>query len=130
MSDCTPTNLKPEKAEEKGPKKGFASRKTAKRKGNASSEDNGGPGFGWGLATLAIVVLVGCCLLLHQCQQPPPARPADAPESQFSAQRALERLKRLLGTGAPHPLGTSANKQVVDRLVAELGTLGLQPVIK
>lgn len=59
---------------------------------------------------------------------PLPAAPADAPATSFSAARALERLRRVLGDEAPRPVGTPANARGRARLADELRALGLEPV--
>ncbi len=46
----------------------------------------------------------------------------------FSAARARERLARILGDGAPHPLGSPAHDAVRTRLEAEIRAAGLVPV--
>jgi hypothetical protein len=87
--------------------------------------------------------------------RPPPPRPPTAPPGAFSADRALARLRPVLaaageatgapGTGkasapegpggrsreggGPHPVGSAANARVRDRLVEELGALGLRPEV-
>jgi hypothetical protein len=85
-------------------------------------------------ARLAIALGV-CAALLVQLAvawryRPPPARGADAGSAQFSALRARAVLARLLGDGAPHPIGSAANARVRERIVDELSALGLQPEIQ
>lgn len=50
----------------------------------------------------------------------------DAPADVFSAERGVRVLQRLLGDELPHPAESEANRQVLDRLVAELRGLGLE----
>ena len=80
-------------------------------------------------ALLALVSLVAVCLLVHECHHPPVPLGLDAPPEMFSAERAFQRLERLLGDETPHPLGSRANAEVRDRLLAELEGLSLQPVV-
>jgi hypothetical protein len=54
----------------------------------------------------------------------PSPLPADAPSSAFSAVRARQILKDLVGDGVPHPLGSAANAAVRDRIVKRLTELG------
>ncbi len=49
---------------------------------------------------------------------------ADAPATAFSAVRAREILKDLVGDGVPHPLGSAADAVVRDRIVKRLTALG------
>src|SRR5438309_9556506 len=76
-------------------------------------------------AALAVVMaFVGAAALRYR---PPPARPAEAPPQEFSAGRAREVLRALLGGGEPHPTGSAAGAGVRQRVVAELQRLGYQP---
>ncbi|MFL5309000.1 MAG: M20/M25/M40 family metallo-hydrolase [Myxococcales bacterium] len=79
-------------------------------------------------AALALVAAsIGAAALRYR---PPPARPADAPAQEFSAGRAREVLRSLLGEGEPHPTGSPAGARVRQRIVAELERLGYQPRIR
>lgn len=49
----------------------------------------------------------------------------DAPATAFSAARADQTLRRLLGPEIPHPVSTAANQAVRDRVRAEFATLGV-----
>ena len=60
---------------------------------------------------------------------PPPPRGEGAAATEFSAARAHAMLARLLGAGAPHPTGSTANAAVRGRLLGELRRLGLEPVV-
>ncbi|TMB03934.1 MAG: M20/M25/M40 family metallo-hydrolase [Deltaproteobacteria bacterium] len=76
-------------------------------------------------AALALVMAsIGAAALRYR---PPPARPADAPAQEFSASRAREVLRGLVGDGEPHPTGSPAGARVRQRVVAELERLGYQP---
>jgi hypothetical protein len=61
---------------------------------------------------------------------PPDPRPADAPASEFSAGRAAQVLKDLVGDGTPHVIGTEANARVRDRVVAAFRANGYAPEIQ
>ncbi|MCE7033184.1 M28 family peptidase [Lysobacter sp. GX 14042] len=60
----------------------------------------------------------------------PPAAGPDAPQTEFSAARAMDALARILGDEAPHPTGSAANAAVRERVVAELRGLGLDPEVR
>jgi hypothetical protein len=62
--------------------------------------------------------------------EPPAPRPAGPPASEFSAVRALALLGSLLGDGAPHPVGSEANRRVQERILAEMERLGLRPEVQ
>src|SRR6267143_1539126 len=80
------------------------------------------------LAALAVtIVFIGLAALRYR---PPPARPADAPAQDFSAGRAREVLRAVLGGGEPHPTGSEAGARVRQRVFAELDRLGYQPRIQ
>ncbi|MFL6262328.1 MAG: M28 family peptidase [Thermoanaerobaculia bacterium] len=83
---------------------------------------------GWGLA--AALVLFAVALLLARLGGPPPAKPASAPASEFSAGRAQAVLRDLLGDGAPHPVGSPAAAAVRERILAQLRSLGLTPEVQ
>ena len=61
---------------------------------------------------------------------PPAAVPASASETEFSAHRAVQSLRRILSPQVRHPTGTEENRIVRDRVVAELARLGLEPSIQ
>src|SRR5262249_30100404 len=62
--------------------------------------------------------------------EPPGPAPADAPSYEFSATRAVETLRRVLGDSSPHPVGSAANARVRERILAELARLGYQPTVQ
>ncbi len=62
--------------------------------------------------------------------RPPSPKPSNAPAAEFSAIRALNTLRQILGDDAPHPVGSPANERVRGRIVDELTTLGYQPEIQ
>ena len=74
------------------------------------------------VATLAIV---GALVLASALRyQPPHPHPVDAPAAEFSAGRAREVLRELVGAGEPHPTGSAANARVRRAIVAHLDRLG------
>ncbi len=78
-----------------------------------------------GLAGLAVLLLV--LLATHLASIPPAPKPSGAPASEFSAGRASEILRQLVGDSTPHPIGTEANMLVRDRIVSSLRALGYRP---
>jgi hypothetical protein len=73
-------------------------------------------------AALIGLLLLG--MLLAVGLRPPPARPAIAPENEFSAHRAIAILQDLLVEGVPHPVGSPANFVVRDRIIERLTSYG------
>src|ERR1039458_8522116 len=59
---------------------------------------------------------------------PPPAVPATAPPTDFSAARALAHLR--VFARVPHPVGTAAHDTLRDYIVEQLSTLGVQPEVQ
>lgn len=81
-------------------------------------------------ATLSVALLAVILLLSYRGIQPPAPRQADAPETQFSAARAFNALKRLVGDDLPHPVGSPADAMVRDRVIGELRKLGYEPEVQ
>jgi hypothetical protein len=73
------------------------------------------------LAVVGALALLGITILAMR-QQPPLSR--DASPEVFSAARAFDDLKDLLGDGAPHPMGSAANAKVREVVVGKLTALG------
>jgi hypothetical protein len=74
-----------------------------------------------------IIAGVGAALLLALtllAYRTPAPLAADAPPTAFSATRARDILKELVGDGVPHPIGSAADAQVRDRIVKRLAALG------
>jgi len=77
------------------------------------------------------LVLITLLLVFQALRyRPLPALAADAPQGEFSAQRAIDALAVVLGDESPHPTGSPANHAVRDRLVARLTSLGYAPEIQ
>ena len=58
-----------------------------------------------------------------------PAPRIDA-KSEFDADRALERLARILGDERPHTVDTDANDAVRERLLGEIRAIGFEPEVR
>ena len=74
----------------------------------------------------ALLVLMIALALKGQLLALPEVRSEAAP-GQFDTGRAVARLERILGDGAPHPVDTPANDAVRERILAEMRAVGLQP---
>jgi hypothetical protein len=88
-------------------------------------EPRGGVGLIAGLALLALALLLAISL-----GGPPQPKAKDAPAAEFSAGRAGEVLRDLLGDGAPHPVGSPANARVRERVMARFRALGYEPEVQ
>jgi len=72
------------------------------------------------LLLLAALALKGQLIVL-------PAVPEQPAAGQFDADRAVERLARILGDQKPHPVDSDAGDAARERLIAEMRTAGLNP---
>lgn len=79
------------------------------------------------IATAAIGMLLAATAWRYR---PPPPLGGDAPATAFSAARALEFLRPLVGDGRPHPLGSPAGTRMRERVVQALEALGLHPELQ
>lgn len=77
---------------------------------------------GWG-AALSAVCLAGPIASALWFSGPPPAQPASAPASAFSAERAAALVPRM--AGRPHHAGSADHDRVRDLLAAEFEKLGV-----
>jgi Peptidase family M28 len=79
-------------------------------------------------APLAAVCGVGLVLIAlaatYAGLQPPQVVGRQAPPTEFSAERALETLKRVLADEQSHPTGSAGNAAVCERIVHELQAIG------
>jgi len=92
------------------------------------SEGAAGRG-GWGLV-VALLLVLSVLWVVAVRRQPPPPRPASAPATKFSGERALAVLRDLVGDGRPHPIGSPANAAVRDRVMAHLRAAGYAPEVQ
>jgi acetylornithine deacetylase/succinyl-diaminopimelate desuccinylase-like protein len=82
---------------------------------------------GWAAAlTLVFLTVVSCWSVLQV--SPPPAVPATAPPTDFSAARALAHLRAF--ARVPHPVGTAAHDAVRDYIVQQVSASGVQPEVQ
>lgn len=79
---------------------------------------------------LALVLLALALLLAVVQARPPAAKSGEVPLTEFSAGRARQVLRGLLGDGAPHPVGSPANARVRERILAHLRWLGYSPQLE
>lgn len=56
--------------------------------------------------------------------------PAVDPSSPFDIERTVERLTRILGDEQPHPVDSAANDGVRQRILAEIRSLGFEPMVR
>ncbi len=74
---------------------------------------------------IAVLALAAVASLAVWRSAPPRPRGADAPLAEFSAARAEEVLRRLVGEEAPRPPGSAEHQRFRERLVDELSRLAL-----
>ncbi|MDB5423200.1 MAG: peptidase family [Phenylobacterium sp.] len=75
-----------------------------------------------------IAALAAAALIAWTTEKTPSPRPADAPASAFSAERAMADV-RAIGS-VPHPIGSAANHAARDHLVQRMAALGLSPQVR
>jgi hypothetical protein len=84
------------------------------------------PGLLFGGLLAAILAALAATQLLVQT---PPVR--TAPQTgEFDAARAKQRLAVILGNQRPHPADTAANDAVRARLVGQIRSIGLTPIVR
>ncbi len=74
---------------------------------------------------LTLAVLAALAAFTQWADRPPAPLPADAPAGVFSATRAAGVLRELVGTGIPHPLASTADAAIREKLVHRLNALGI-----
>ena len=74
---------------------------------------------------LTLAVLLALVTFTEWADRPPAALPAHAPAAMFSATRAARVLQDLVGTGIPHPLASTADAVIREKLVRRLNALGI-----
>ena len=79
------------------------------------------------LAT-ALGLVVFCAISIIRVAQPPAALPASAPDTVFSAERAMRHVEQI--AARPHPMGTEDHDRVRDYILAQLTSLGVKPQLQ
>jgi hypothetical protein len=73
---------------------------------------------------LGLAVLAAAFVATYLRTAPPDPLPADAPPGVFSAGRAADVLRSLVGDGQPHPIGSDANASLRAHIVDRFQALG------
>lgn len=81
-----------------------------------------------GSTLLSAFFIIGIVSWIFLTMMPQTVSEAEGPLSEFSTQRALEKLIPI--TKKPHYVGSAYHKEVVDFLISELENLGLEPKIQ
>ena len=84
------------------------------------------PGITRPLAAAALVVLAAA--LVVRADTPPDAAPTTAPDTAFSASRAMQHVRAI--AVRPHPTGSADHARVRGYILSELRTLGLEPQVQ
>src|SRR5438128_2709140 len=77
---------------------------------------------------VALGLLVLCAASILRVARPPRAVPATAPDTAFSAERAMRHVEQM--AQRPHPMGTADHDRVRDYIVDQLSRLGLTSQIQ
>ena len=80
------------------------------------------------LAAFLLLAITGLALLSIYLLQPPKAKPVDAPETEFSAGRAMGYVQEI--AQEPHAMGTAAHANVREYLLNTMRQLGLDPQVQ
>jgi hypothetical protein len=81
------------------------------------------PGHAFPAALILLLLILALAVFR---MAPPSPVPESAPADQFSAGRAHAVLANLTGDGSPHPVGSPAQAQVRERVLATLRSMGYQ----
>jgi hypothetical protein len=73
-------------------------------------------------------ILVLCAASILRVALPPRTVPATAPDTVFSAERAMRHVAQI--AQRPHPMGTADHDRVRDYIVGQLSTIGLRAEIQ
>src|SRR5437667_5609325 len=77
---------------------------------------------------IAVLFVAICVVFAERVSRPPVAAPESAPQSAFSAERAMKHVLTI--AHRPHPVGSAEHDRVRDYLIAQLSILGLEPQIQ
>src|SRR6266496_4098772 len=77
---------------------------------------------------VAVGLLFLCAASILRVARPPRAVPATAPDTAFSAERAMRHVEQI--AQRPHPMGTADHDRVRDYIVDQLSRLGLTSQIQ
>lgn len=78
--------------------------------------------------SLFLFLALFAALVMYLSQQPPNPLPANAPPTDFSAERAFRHVEAL--AREPRPIGTAAHARTRNYIMSELLALGLDPQIQ
>src|SRR5262249_55859943 len=77
---------------------------------------------------IAFFLVAICVVFAERASRPPTALQADAPQTAFSAERAMKHVRAI--AQQPHPVGSAEHDRVRDYLIAQLRILGLEPQVQ
>jgi hypothetical protein len=76
----------------------------------------------------AVGLIVLCAISILRVARPPSPVAATAPDTVFSAERALHHVEAI--AQRPHPMGTPDHDRVRDYVLAQLNSLGLRAQVQ
>ncbi|PVY44069.1 M20/M25/M40 family metallo-hydrolase [Pontibacter virosus] len=80
------------------------------------------------VALFLLIALVGLSVYSVSLMSPPEALPADAPDTEFSAERAMAHVRKV--ASQPHAMGTAGHAEARRYLLKQMEMLGLQPQVQ
>jgi acetylornithine deacetylase/succinyl-diaminopimelate desuccinylase-like protein len=91
-------------------------------------DEHAAGGRSWLGALSALSAIVATVALALYQYVPPAVVPADAPKTEFSAERAMAHLEVI--APEPHPVGSPENARVRDYLIRQISDMGLRPEVQ
>jgi len=76
----------------------------------------------------ALGLIAFCALSILRVAKPPAAVSASAPDTVFSAERAMRHVEQI--AAKPHPMGTEEHDRVRDYIVQQITQLGVKPQLQ
>jgi hypothetical protein len=77
---------------------------------------------------IAAGLLALCAISILRVARPPHAVPTTAPDTAFSAERAMRHVEQI--AQRPHPMGTADHERVRDYILGQLSAVGLSPQVQ
>src|SRR5689334_25150286 len=79
-------------------------------------------------AATALALVVLCAISILRVTRPPSPVPATAPDTVFSAERAMRHVEAI--AVRPHPMGSADHDRVRDYVMQQISALGLKPQLQ
>ena len=84
----------------------------------------------FGTAGLRLLALMAVIFIANQMRPIFVGAPEVSADTAFNTERAFQRLTTILGDETPHPVDSDANDLVRERLLAQITSLGFEPIVR